>query len=119
MNTERFRNPFQFCYPQFFESVDFHDIHCYGITSISTLSDDRFEFEEKKRWLELRRSLLLKEREQTTETLLKAGKRPDEIERAYEIILKYHDVLISATKEELSHVHEQEIYHRVIAIGRK
>lgn len=119
MGTLESVNPFSYCYPQFFEEIGFSDIHCYGLTSVFTLSDSRFNYDEKKRWIEHRYALFQKKRHDITEILLTAGKQLDEINRAYSIVLGYLGKLMTLSEEELSHVHEQEIYHRVITIGSK
>ncbi len=119
LGTAESKNPYNYCYPRFFEEIGLSDIHCYGISSVFTLSDSRFDFDNRKRWLELRCTLFQKKRDNITEILLSAGKQFDEINRAYNVVIEYLERLKSMSKEELGHVHEQEIYHRVITIGRK
>ncbi len=43
----------------------------------------------------------------------------DEIDTAYTTIFDYFTTLGAATDEELKHIHEQEIVHRILTIGKK
>ncbi|NHJ84634.1 MAG: class I SAM-dependent methyltransferase [Asgard group archaeon] len=112
-------NPWQYCYPQFFEEAKLIDIQSHGWTSVFTLSDNRFDFDDKKKWLEKRMKLLENAREETTMILLQAGEQKKDIDNAYKVLFDYHKKLLKATKAELTHIHEQEINHRIITIGRK
>ena len=113
------RNPWNSFYPSFFEEVGLKNIHCHGWTSIFTTSDERYEFEEKKKWFRLRTNHLKNEQEKSIKLLLDSGEKKDDIDKYYEIIFNYYSQLENATKEELLHIHEQEILHRIIVIGEK
>ncbi|HUT81180.1 MAG TPA: class I SAM-dependent methyltransferase [Candidatus Bathyarchaeia archaeon] len=112
-------NPWQYCYPKFFEEVGLKNITCFGWTSIFTLSDERFDFDEKKKWLKMKYNFMKSKEDETTNILLAADNKEEEIKKAHEIIYNYYDELLKASKEQLAHIHEQEIVHRIITIGTK
>ncbi len=113
------RNPFSYSYPEFFESLGLRNISCYGWSSVFTLSDPRFDFDHKKKWLSRRKQLVLDEREDKTKVMVSAGLNREKIDDAYETILAYFTQLEHADEEELSHIHEQVIINRTITIGQK
>ena len=112
-------NPWDRCYAQLFEEVGLQNIHCYGWTSVFTLSDNRYIYHEKKKWITMRRKLIEGEKQRSTQELLELGVEESTIENAYSVILSYLDDLENTTQEHLSCIHEQEIVHRIITIGEK
>lgn len=116
--TETF-DPWRRNYPQLFDKAGLTFLSCRAWTSIFTLSDRRFPVSERKRWLRMRYDLVFRSREKTTVTLLKAGRKKEEIDQAFETMLSYLRRLVNATEEELNRTHEQEILHRIITIGQK
>ena len=113
------RNPYSYSYPELFEELGLVDITCYGWCSVFTLSDPRFEFEHKKKWVTRRKKLLMDERDEKTRVMVEAGLNKDRIDDAYDTILAYLGQIESASEDEISHIHEQEISNRTITIGRK
>ncbi len=112
-------NPWEYFYPKFFEEVGLTNISCFGLTSIFTLSDERFDFTEKKKWLKMRYDLMKSKEDETTNILLAADHKEEEIKKAYNKVYNYFDDLLEATKEQITQIHEQEIVHRIITIGTK
>ncbi|TFG31821.1 class I SAM-dependent methyltransferase [Candidatus Thorarchaeota archaeon] len=112
-------NPFYYSYPDFFEKVGLENIRCHGLYSVFTLSDARFDFRERKKWIKRRRELFEDQRVVTTQTLLESGLESSKINEAYQILFDYFRMLEDANKEQLSHIHEQEIVSRSITIGQK
>ena len=119
LNRENRKNPFSYSYPEFFEELGLKNISCHGWCSVFTLSDPRFDFDHRRLWITRRKQLFLDEREEKTRVLAKAGMNQSRIDGAYEIVLDYFETLETASEEELSHIHEQEITNRVITIGQK
>lgn len=113
------RNPFTYSYPQFFEKIGLTNITCYGWCSVFTLSDARFDFDHRKKWISKRKKLFLDERDEKVEVMVSAGLNKDRIDDAYDTILAYFDQIENADAEEISHIHEQEITNRTITIGQK
>ncbi|HUU76810.1 MAG TPA: class I SAM-dependent methyltransferase [candidate division Zixibacteria bacterium] len=112
-------NPWKNNYPDFFEKVGLNNITCHGWTSIFTLSDNRFDFKERKTWITNRKKLVESKKLETTKILIESGEKQEQIDEAYNILLSYFTKLEEASNEELDHIHEQEIVHRIIAIGQK
>ncbi|MGY5854684.1 MAG: class I SAM-dependent methyltransferase [Candidatus Thorarchaeota archaeon] len=112
-------NPWNRCYPQLYEQIGLTDIRCHGWTSVFTLSDTRHEIDEKRKWISMRTKWFEKERPEREAVLIEAGVDKDEIDTAYTTILDYFATLGAATDEELKHIHEQEIVHRILTIGKK
>ena len=119
LNFKNRKNPFSYSYPEFFEELGLKNIRCYGWCSVFTLSDSRFDFNQRKLWITRRKKLFLDEREQKTRVLVEAGMNQSRIDGAYETVLSYFETLENANEEEISHIHEQEITNRVITIGQK
>ncbi len=113
------KNPYSYSYPEFFEELGLSSISSYGWCSVFTLSDSRFDFDHRKMWISRRKQLLLDKRKERTEIIVDAGMNLERINEAYEILLAYFETLESASEEELSHIHEQEIANRIITIGQK
>ena len=59
------------------------------------------------------------ERDEKTRVMVEAGLNKDRIDDAYDTILAYLGQIESASEDEISHIHEQEISNRTITIGRK
>lgn len=112
-------DPWNRCYPQLYEEVGLDNIQCHGWTSVFTLSDGRIDFGDRKKWISMRRTLMYQSKETTKKLLLETGTSEDDIENALVTVQEYLKELEQATEEELSHIHEQEIYHRTITIGRR
>ncbi len=112
-------DPWRRNYPRLFHQAGLTFLSCHGWTSVFTLSDRRYSFGDRRKWLRMRYDLVSSSREKTTETLLRAGREKAEIDRAHQIILSHLQKLIQASEEELNRTHEQEIVHRIITIGRK
>jgi SAM-dependent methyltransferase len=112
-------DPWRRNYPQLFDQAGLVFLSCYGWTSVFTLSDRRYPFSERKKWLQMRYDLVSSSRERVTEALLRAGREKAEIDQAHQVMLAYLRGLIQASEEELNRTHEQEIVHRIITIGRK
>ncbi|MHA1960878.1 MAG: class I SAM-dependent methyltransferase [Candidatus Thorarchaeota archaeon] len=112
-------DPWNRCYPQLYEEVGLDNIQCHGWTSVFTLSDKRIGFGERKKWISMRRSLMARSKETTKKLLLETGIGEDDIENALATVQEYLKELEQATEKELGHIHEQEIYHRTITIGRR
>ncbi|MFW9907478.1 MAG: class I SAM-dependent methyltransferase [Candidatus Thorarchaeota archaeon] len=119
MGSEERLNPFTYSYPEFFEELGLRNITCYGWCSIFTLSDNRFDFNERKRWIRRRKDLYLSRKDEITRILEESGIESETIEGAYSTIFDYFGTLEDADEESLSHIHEQEIVNRVITIGQK
>ena len=117
--TTQSLNPWKYCYPQFFEQIGLKKVQSHGWTSIFTLSDNRFDFDERKNWIKNRINLVKNSQEETTKLLLENGEQLEEINDAYETIYNYFEQIEQMSKDELEHVHEQEIVHRIITIGQK
>ncbi|MFX0108174.1 MAG: class I SAM-dependent methyltransferase, partial [Candidatus Hodarchaeota archaeon] len=83
------RDPWSYCYPQLFEQVALKDIHCFGWTSVFTLSDSRFSFTDRKRWAGRRAKLIENEQSSTSEILKRNGHTQNEIDQASSIIHSY------------------------------
>jgi len=111
--------PYSRCYPQIFEKAGLRRVHCYGLSCVFTLSDERFSFAERKKWIRTRRKLLEDERTRTTRELIELGTSEQDIDRAYSVIFDYVEQLERASEEELSHIHEQEVTNRTVTIGQK
>ncbi len=58
MTIEASVNPWKNCYPRFYKEVDLTNINNYGWTSVFTLSDGRYDYHEKKKWLKMRTQLM-------------------------------------------------------------
>lgn len=112
-------NPWNNCYPRFYKEIGLTNINNYGWTSVFTLSDSRYDYLEKKKWLKMRTQLIENNKEQTAKILLEAGETKENIEVAYREILAYFEKLNNASQEEMLDLHEQEIVHRIIVIGLK
>ncbi|MFW9924839.1 MAG: class I SAM-dependent methyltransferase [Candidatus Thorarchaeota archaeon] len=112
-------NPWSFCYPQFFSQIGLTNIRSHGWTSIFTLSDDRFDFKERKNWISNRIKFEESKQKETKKILLDMGEKLEDIDKVYSIINTYFTKLDKATQEELKHIHEQEIVHRILTIGQK
>ncbi|MFX1418750.1 MAG: class I SAM-dependent methyltransferase [Promethearchaeota archaeon] len=112
-------DPWNSCYPQIYEEVGFQNIVCNGWTSIFTLSDERIDFFEKKKWIRMRTNLIEQSMTDTSQILLEEGFNQKRINKAFTILLNYFKMLENATRDELNHIHEQEIVHRIIVIGQK
>ncbi|MGY5874136.1 MAG: class I SAM-dependent methyltransferase [Candidatus Thorarchaeota archaeon] len=112
-------NPWNRCYPQLYEQVGLQDIRCHGWTSVFTLSDTRYEISEKRKWIRMRTKWFEKERPEKESVLIEAGVEQGEIDSAYATILDYFATLEAATDEELKHIHEQEIVHRILTTGKR
>jgi SAM-dependent methyltransferase len=112
-------NPWNRCYPQLYEEVGLDSIRCHGWTSVFTLSDRRIDYGERKKWIGMRRSLISLSKKTTKKLLLGTGTSENDIGNAFATVEEYLKELDQATEEELGHIHEQEIYHRTITIGRK
>ncbi|MBN1330610.1 MAG: class I SAM-dependent methyltransferase [Candidatus Heimdallarchaeota archaeon] len=112
-------NPWEYCYPKFFEEVGLKNINSFGWTSIFTLSDERFDFNEKKKWIKMRYDLIKSKEDETTNILLAADVKEIGIKKAHEVIYNYFEKLLKVSKEQITHIHEQEIVHRIITIGTK
>jgi len=113
------RNPWEYCYPQLFQEIDLVNIHSYGWSSIFTLSDSRFDFEQRKIWINLRKTQVLSERERVTHELLEMKKKRKDIDSAYAVLTDYFETLEKASYDELNSLHEQHITQRVITYGQK
>ena len=112
-------NPFRNCYAEFFDRNGLKDIHTYGITSVFTLSDSQFPFDLRKRWIRARKELYSEERDMVTKVLLEGGMSQKVIDQAYMSLFEYFDRLEHTDEAELSHIHEQEVGHRTVTVGRK
>ncbi|MHA2366309.1 MAG: hypothetical protein ACXAC7_20300, partial [Candidatus Hodarchaeales archaeon] len=112
------KNPWTNNYPSLFEKAGLKNIQAYGWTSVFTLSDNRYDYNDRKRWIKLRIKLFKDQQKEFTNILLKRRKSMMEISEAYRIIYEYFNTLNSATEDELNHLHEQEISHRIICIGQ-
>lgn len=112
-------NPWNNCYPRFYKEIGLVNISNYGWTSVFTLSDSRYDFDEKKKWLKLRTLLHESKKGRTKKLLLEAGEKEEKIEEAFSEISLYYEILNNASKKELAEIHEQEILHRIIVIGEK
>lgn len=112
-------NPWNNCYPRFYKEISLTNINNYGWTSVFTLSDNRYDYLEKKKWLKMRTQLIENSKEQTAKILLEAGEAKENIEAAFRVISAYFEKLNNASKEEMLGLHEQEIVHRIIVIGQK
>ncbi len=112
-------NPWKNCYPHFYKEIGLTNINNYGWTSVFTLSDSRYNYLEKKKWLKMRTQLMENSKGQTTKTLLEAGETKENIEAAFKKISAYFKKLNNASKDEMLDLHEQEIVHRIIVIGQK
>jgi SAM-dependent methyltransferase len=111
-------DPWNRCYPRLFEEAGLERIRCHGLTSVFTLSDARFSFSERKKWTRMRKRLLEDDRERISHDLLELGKARDDVDRAYIVAIGYLEQVERASKEELSHIHEQEVTNRIVTIGR-
>jgi len=111
--------PYSRCYPQIFEKAGLRRIRCYGLSCVFTLSDERYSFAERKKWIRMRRKLLEDERTRTTRELMELGTSEQDIDRAYSVVFDYVGQLERASEEELSHIHEQEVTNRTVTIGQK
>ena len=112
-------NPWKYCYPKFFEEIGLSKIHSHGWTSVFTLSDNQFDFDERKKWIKNRTKLIKNSKEETIKILLENGESLEEINNAYETVYNYLERIQHLSKDELEHIHEQEIVHRIITIGQK
>ncbi|MFX1576075.1 MAG: class I SAM-dependent methyltransferase [Promethearchaeota archaeon] len=112
-------NPWQNNYPALFEEAGLRFLRCHGWTSVFTLSDDRYAFDERMKWNKMRQEALMSSREEITGILLDNGKKREEVNKAFEVISTYLKRIEGLTREELSKIHEQEIAHRIITIGFK
>ncbi|UCC18479.1 MAG: class I SAM-dependent methyltransferase [Promethearchaeota archaeon] len=112
-------DPWNSCYPQFFQEIGLQNIRCDGWTSIFTLSDKRIDFKERKNWIKMRTNLVKEGKNETTQFLIQEGFTEGEINKSYSILLNYFKKLEMADEEELNKIHEQEIVHRIIIVGQK
>lgn len=112
-------NPWKYCYPKFFEEIGLRKIHSHGWTSVFTLSDNQFDFDERKKWIKNRTKLIKNSQEETIKILLENGESLEEINNAYETVYNYLEQIQHLSKDGLEHIHEQEIVHRIITIGQK
>jgi SAM-dependent methyltransferase len=112
-------NPWQHNYPVLFDEAGLRFLRCHGWTSVFTLSDDRYGFDERMKWIKMRHEVLMSSRDEITGILFDNGKKKEEVNKAFEAISTYFKKLVGVTPEELSKIHEQEIVHRIITIGFK
>ncbi len=112
-------NPWKNCYPHFYKEIGLTNINNYGWTSVFTLSDSRYNYLEKKKWLKMRTQLMENSKGQAAKTLLEAGETKENIEAVFKKISAYFKKLNNASKDEMLDLREQEIVHRIIVIGQK
>ncbi|MFX1563754.1 MAG: class I SAM-dependent methyltransferase, partial [Promethearchaeota archaeon] len=58
-------DPWRYNYPFLFEEVGLTFLQCHGWTSIFTLSDERYEFDELKKWIKMRHVFVTRSRKET------------------------------------------------------
>lgn len=119
MDSPNRQNPYLSLYPEYFDEVGLTNIHSHGWCSVFTLSDARFDYNERKLWIKRRTELYRSQREMVTQGLIESGMEKSKIEAAYKTLFEYFEVLGSASEEQLSHQHEQEIGSRTITVGQK
>lgn len=71
MDGKSSHNPWNNFHSQLMEEVGLGKIHCYGWTSIFTLSDASYDFQMKKKWLKRRHQLAKNQQKEITSILLK------------------------------------------------
>jgi ubiquinone/menaquinone biosynthesis C-methylase UbiE len=113
------KNPFLSVYPEYFDEVGLTNIRSYGWCSVFTLSDTRFDYHERKMWIQKRTELYRSKRKLITQGLIESGMEKSKIDEAYKTLFEYFEMLGSASEEQLSHIHEQEVVSRTITIGQR
>ncbi|NHJ47357.1 MAG: class I SAM-dependent methyltransferase [Asgard group archaeon] len=113
------RNPWNFSYPLAFKQVGLSNVQCHGWTSVFTISDSRFNFEEKKSWIQKRFDLVKSNKDEIINTLLGLNEEKTKIENAFNIIFTYYNQLLNSSIENIENFPEQEIVHRIITIAEK
>lgn len=112
-------DPWQNNYPVLFEEAGLRFLRCHGWTSVFTLSDNRYAFDERMKWIKMRHEVLMSSWEEITGILLDNGKKKEDVRKAFEAISAYLKELEGLAPEKLRKIHEQEIVHRIITIGFK
>jgi hypothetical protein len=119
MDSPDRQNPFLNVYPEYFDEVGLTNIRSHGWCSVFTLSDARFDYHERKMWIQRRTELYQSQREMVTQGLIESGMQKDKIDDAYKTLFEYFEMLGNASEEQLSHIHEQEVGSRTITIGQR
>lgn len=112
-------SPYLNLYPEFFDEIGLTNIRSHGWCYVFTLSDGRYDYNERKMWIRKRTELYRSKREMVTQGLIESGMEKSKIDDAYKTLFEYFEMLESASEEQLSHIHEQEVGSRTITIGQK